>query len=72
MKFELDQYDIKMIHTAICYFDMHEGGEYDEWFGDDVDDLNDAFHYLFNMTTDYLNSTTSETPLQSPVTPIKL
>lgn len=58
-KFELDQYDLKLIHTALCYFDMYEDGDYDEWFGKDCEKVNESFHYLYSI---------SKPPLPKPST----
>lgn len=46
----LDEHDLKMIRTSLCYFDMYESGDYDEWFGKDADHANDSFHYLYSLT----------------------
>lgn len=48
----LDEHDLKMISTAICYFDMHEDGNYKQWFGKDTDHANDSFHYLYSLTSE--------------------
>lgn len=55
MKYQLDEYDLKMIRTALCYFDMYEDGSYDKWFGKDQEKMNEAFDYLYEIT--------SQTPL---------
>ena len=46
----LDKYDLKLIRTALCYFDMYEDGNYDEWFGKDCEKVNDSFHYLYSLS----------------------
>ena len=51
MKYQLDEYDLKMIRTALCYFDMYEDGSYDKWFGKDQEKMNEAFHYLYEITS---------------------
>ena len=50
MKHELDKHDLKLIHTALCYFDMYEDGNYDKWFGKDRDKINDSFLYLYSLS----------------------
>jgi len=50
MKHELDEHDLKLIHTALCYFDMYEDGNYDKWFGEDRDKINDSFLYLYSLS----------------------
>ena len=51
MKYQLDEYDLKMIRTALCYFDMYEDGSYDKWFGKDQEKMNEAFDYLYEITS---------------------
>ena len=51
MKYQLDEYDLKMIRTALCYFDMYEDGSYDKWFGKDHDKMNESFDYLYEITS---------------------
>ena len=51
MKYQLDKYDLKMIRTALCYFDMYEDGSYDKWFGKDQDKMNESFDYLYEITS---------------------
>ena len=51
MKYQLDEYDLKMIRTALCYFDMYEDGSYDKWFGKDQDKMNESFDYLYEITS---------------------
>ena len=53
MKVKLDKYDLELIHQAICYFDMHNDGEYDRWFGDDCDKVNESFHYLYSLSQEH-------------------
>ena len=47
---KLDKHDLKLIHTALCYFDMYEDGDYDKWFGKDCDKVNNSFHYLYSIS----------------------
>tara|TARA_A100001201_G_scaffold1738_2_gene4424 strand:- start:805 stop:978 length:174 start_codon:yes stop_codon:yes gene_type:complete len=47
---KLDKHDLKLIHTALCYFDMYEDGDYDKWFGKDCDKANNSFHYLYSIS----------------------
>ena len=49
MKIEVDKHDLEFIFTSICHFDMYEDGKYDKWFGENANQANDSFHYLYSL-----------------------
>ena len=61
-KFELDKHDLTLIHTALCYFDRCEGGNYDEWFGKDCEKVKESFHYLYSISKIPLPEPSTKTP----------
>ena len=49
MNIKHDKADQKLLFQALCYFDMHEDGNYDQWFGKDASKANESFHYLYRQ-----------------------
>ena len=49
MKIEVDKHDLEFIFQTICYFDMYEDGKYEKWFGENANQANDSFHYLYSL-----------------------
>ena len=45
---EVDEHVRELLFTSLCYFDLHNDGGYDKWFGKNCDKVNLAFHYLYD------------------------
>ena len=52
---KVDKHDLKLMFEALCYFDMYEDGNYEEWFGKDEHHANESFHYLYDTIRDRLD-----------------
>ena len=57
MNIKLDKADQKLLFQALCYFDMHEDGNYEQWFGKDASKANESFHYLYSLCNEHRGST---------------
>ena len=50
---EVDEHVRQLLFTSLCYFDSHNDGEYDEWFGKDAGKVNESFHYLYSLSQEH-------------------
>jgi len=53
MKFELGKHDFQLIYESLCFFDLHNDGYYEKWFGKDADKVNESFHHLYSLSQEH-------------------